>query len=923
MQGAIMDIYHYILKVNHQSQKKTAVSITMNNGQVISYTYSELFEKADRYVSNLETIGVRKGDRIVIATENSPEWQMAFLAVMKLGATAVLIDASLGGEDLSNLIYQSDSRAIYASDQVKEKIGEISRYRVPVLSIKEGKPFKDSYKVLSPFIERTVDPDPEVAVIIYSSGTTRSAAGIMHTHEAMIHTIRMTARENELSCSDRILSILPNSHIYGVVTCLLGSMMLGASLHYVESISNENILSAFKTFRPTVFPCVPKVFELFEKQIMKKIEAKDLTKKLYERFFPICMKVREQTGLRLGKFIFRSVHKGFGGRLSLMTSAGAPLDEKVAAFYYGMGFDLLITYGLTETNIPIIGNRGDHITMNSCGLPYPDMDIQLAHPDETGEGEIYIRSPYMMKGYFRDEAATQAAFDEEGWFKTGDLARLDAQGNVQITGRSKENIVLATGKKVAPVDIETHYTSIPGIEELVISGVPISGDYDEVHAFVVKETTHLDEQSILKAIQERGAKLSQYMKVAKVHFLEEIPKTSLQKPKRYLLKKHALEKKHQENEHFSKGHQKEKPRQGNVEEVQENTLSQIEQYIIEMIVQCTNLDKKLVTLESKLLSEVGIDSLSAIEVGLKIEAHYQVMIQDLLSQDLTIKELANATYLAQLQEKTSGELEAAKQEITVHRKRFGHYMLFKASCILAQLIYGIKVKNQEVLPEDKGYIICANHVSNLDYLWVTQGFDQTRFSKLCCMAKKELFKNTFLSNLLRDVCGMIPVERGAINFEVMTACKKQLEDKWGLLIHPEGTRSHDGKLGAFKKGAATIAIDANVPIIPTYIKGGHDIFPRDRKLPKLFNWEMKRRYEVEVIYGEPIEPEGLTAEHLIEKVECAIKGLMLGKEEEKKAEEEVAASEEALSEAFVEEEMTLKELLKCDYEIDLVEQENK
>ena len=917
-----MCIYNYILKVNQQSQKKMAVSITMNNVQVISYTYSELFEKADRYASRLETIGVRKGDRIVIAAENSPEWQMAFLAIMKLEATAVLIDASLGEEDLSNLIYQSDSRAIYASEQVKEKIGEISRYRVPVLSVKEGKPFKDSYKVLSPFIEKTIDPDPEVAVIIYSSGTTRSAAGIMHTHEAMIKTIRMTARENELSRFDRILSILPNSHIYGVVTCLLGSMMLGASLHYVESISNENILSAFKTFRPTVFPCVPKVFELFEKQIIKKIEAKDLTKKFYEKFFPICMKVREHTGLRLGKIIFRSVHKGFGGRLSLMTSAGAPLDEKVAAFYYGMGFDLLITYGLTETNIPIIGNRGEHITMNSCGLPYPDMDVQLAHPDETGEGEIYVRSPYMMKGYFRDEAATQAAFDEEGWFKTGDLARLDAQGNVQITGRSKENIVLATGKKVAPVDIETHYTSIPGIEELVISGVPISGDYDEVHAFVVKEPTHLDEQSILKAIQERGTKLSQYMKVAKVHFLEEIPKTSLQKPKRYLLKKHALEKKQQENEHFGTGHQQEKHKQGNVEETKENTLSQIEEHIREMVVQCTNLDKKLVTLESKLLSEVGIDSLSAIEVGLKIEAHYEVAIQDLLSQDLTVKELANAIYLEQLQEKTASKLETAKQEITVHRKRLGHYMLFKASSLLAQLIYDIKVKNQEVLPEDTGYIICANHVSNIDYLWVTQGFNQIRFSKFCCMAKKELFKNTFLTNLLRDVCGMIPVERGAINFEVMAACKKQLEDKWGLLIHPEGTRSHDGKLGALKKGAATIAIDANVPIIPTYIKGGHDIFPRDRKFPKLFNWETKRRYGVEVLYGAPIEPEGLTAEHLIDKVERAIRGLMLGQEEEK-VEEEVAVSEEAISETTLEEEMTLKEFLKCDYEIDLVEQEDK
>lgn len=869
-----MGIYNYINKINSKYKRKTAIAMVMDNGEMIKYTYGRLFEEAGKYASQLTACGIKAGDRIIIAAENSPQWQVAFLAIMKVKATAVLIDASLGEKDLKQLIEKSDARCMYVSHKVKEKIGASPAYRIPVLDLKAGgRPYKDSYRVLSPFIERTKDPDLEVAMIIYSSGTTRSAAGIMHTHQAMINTIRMTVSENELMHYDRILSLLPNSHIYGVVTCLLGSMMLGASVCYVESINNETILNAFKMFKPTIFPCVPKVFELFEKQIIRKIEAKESTKRLFEYFYPICYRMREQTGIRFGKLIFRSVHKGFGGKLSLMTSAGAPLDEKVAAFYYAMGFDLLITYGLTETNIPIIGNRGDNVTIDSCGTPYPKMDVQLIHLDETGEGEICVRSPYMMKGYFRDQESTLAAFDEDGWFRTGDLARLDEYGNVKITGRSKENIVLATGKKVAPSDIENHYTEIPGVDELIISGVPISGEHDEVHAFVVKKGLHLEESHIRQAIQERGEKLAQYMKVAKVHFLEEIPKTALQKPKRYLLKKYALETdKETETVSVDKEMQELK-----MNESEMNSLEKIEQSLYQLVMNETGLDKNAVTLQGKLISKVGIDSLAAIEIALKVEAEYKVNIQELLKQDACITEIARFIQATQ-NEGQEGKAAAQKegQEITVNAKTKLHYGIFKACTLLAHLLYKVKVTYKKPLPEDKGYIICANHVSNIDYLWIAQSFDETRFSKLCCMAKKELFTDSKITHLLRDVSGMIPVDRGSMNYEIMKLCKKQLQDNWGLIIHPEGTRSHDGELGTFKKGAATIAKDAGVPIIPTYIKGGHDIFPRGRKLPKFFNFETKRRYEVEVIFGEPIYPGEYSVEELIQKVQEAVEILKDG-----------------------------------------------
>ena len=191
---------------------------------------------------------------------------------------------------------------------------------------------------------------------------------------------------------------------------------------------------------------------------------------------------------------------------------------------------VLITYGATETNIPTLGNLRHNITTDSCGQPYPDVSVKL-----SDSGEILIKSPYMMKGYYNDAESTAAAFDD-GWFLTGDTAVVDEKGFYHITGRVKDSIVLSTGKKVAPDNIETFYSNIAGVLEFVICGVPVgSGGSDEVHAFIVAEEDAIHE-SIKKAIHEIGTTLSASMKIMRIHFVESIPRTSLQKPKRYLLR---------------------------------------------------------------------------------------------------------------------------------------------------------------------------------------------------------------------------------------------------------------------------------------------------------------------------------------------------------------------------------------------------
>lgn len=842
-----MNIYDTILSNNQSNGAKIALAIEPSDQECRSITYTEMFDATDLMAEALVHLGMRAGDRIALISENRPEWIISFLAVAKIRCTAVLIDSSLTSDDLKRYIDKSDLRLILMSPRVKAGFDCISFSDIPCADVTKGAKLFTDTGFLGKIRDAVIAGDETIAAIIYSSGTTRTPAGIMHSHEALIRSTLMCADCNNLNETGKYLSVVPNSHIYGLICLVLGPMLMRGDVFFIAENTPAQIMKAFAEYRPTIFPCVPRVFELFRTEIEKKIAADPKTAKLFRIFFPICLKLRRRTGINLGKVLFKAIHKGFGGRIEVFCSAGAPMDQKTAEFYLGTGFNMLITYGATETNIPTLGNYGRKLTADSCGRRYPDVSVKI-----SDNGELLIRSDYMMKGYFGEPEMTTEAF-EDSWFKTGDLGRIDSKGHYVITGRRKENIVLASGKKVTPEEVESAYNSLPGVKELIVAGVTAAGKgYDEVHAFIVSSDTGESNNKIEDRVREIGTTLPAHMRITTVHFVDEIPKTSLQKPKRYLLRKAAEEEVYRDAKNADT----------------ERTHLTVEEDLIRIIAHTIGWEASRIKPEFGLYTDLGIDSLQSIDLAISLEERFGFPVEKSFSRGTTVLDV-----LSLIENREGITPDAVDLSLYPRSKNFRDYFVFRQVSNLARFVYSIRFVNESVLPEDSGYILCANHVSNFDYLWLAAKFKRQRFEKFCCMAKKELFEKGGISRTLSKVCGMIPVDRVNFHSDTMECCENKLREKWGLLIHPEGTRSEDGELGAFKKGAAVLAIESGVPIIPAYIHGAYDIFPNHLKLPRLFNFRRMKKYAVKVFYGNPIIPTGQSADDLIVQVKEAIQEL--------------------------------------------------
>ncbi len=843
-----MNIYEEYRKVNDIHPDKLAMSKRFSDGRLISYTYEEMTEKVDKYADALVNAGLTEGDRIAFVSEGCPEWTVAFLAVAKINCTSVLIDASLSGGELISCIEFSDVRAVFASENGFKKIFCGNGFPFPVFNIFTGKTFDGSLTEVSKDLPETPDKDPSVATIIFSSGTTRKAAGIMHYHDTLINTTRMTLTAQKLRAEDRYLAIIPNSHIYGVICLVLGPILSGADIRYIDGLSADAILGAFGEYHPTVFPAVPKVYELFMTQVMKKINSKAFTKAMFKVFFPICLKRRYKTGSLLGKKIFKSIHDGFGGSLEFLCSAGAPLKKEVAEFFYGTGFNIIITYGASETNIPTIGNKPERLTTDTCGTPYPDIQVRI-----SDSGELLVKSPYIMKGYFRNEEATREAFDADGWFMTGDLAKVDADGFYSITGRSKENIVFASGKKATPEDIEEKYSGVEGVKDFVISGVPAeNADYDEVHAFIVPENDNASVKNQIKeSFRKIGSALPSYMKITGYHFVDGIEKTSLQKPKRYLLKSLAI------NER--KFGVKKQP-------AKTDAVNDVLGRVIEIISEISGAGTEEITESTRVFESLNIDSLSSINLAIQLEDCFGVDIEPYYSDGMTVSDIVSAVN-GTAQAKNTSAKDDTSYPIEKNSHDYYRYRFFRN---LANIVYRIRIYGYEGLPRDKGYIICANHVSKIDMLYIAFNFSKDRYKRFCCMAKKELFRNDPFSKMLIKSTGMVPVDRSGMNMKTMDSLKAKLSEGWCVVIHPEGTRSEDGIFRTMKNGASVLAQATGAPIVPAYIDGSYEILPKNKKMISFFDWKHLKKHRVNVLFGDIIESKNKTADELTQAVQSSI-----------------------------------------------------
>ncbi len=843
-----MNIFDEIYEINKAHPEKRAMSIMKDSGEELIYTYGDIFREVKKYADILLEAGVKPGDRVAVAAESSPLWAVSFFAICKIRCTAALIDASLTGEDLCEFTERSDVRAAFFSENTYKRTENKRQFQFPVFDVNTCTVFPDSVSAVPETLPPSEDTDESCACIIFSSGTTRKAAGILHYHDSLINTTKTTGSLQDINENARFLGMLPLSHIYGLFALVLGPTITGSEVHFVESVSADSLLKAFSQYKPTILPGVPKVYDLFKTAAMRKINSEKMTKLLFRKLFPVCLRMRRKNGRLLGKLIFGSIHKTFGGELVRLFSGGAPLTKETAEFYYGLGFNILSTYGASETNVPTIGNTADCINTSSCGRAYPDVELKI-----SSDGELLIKTPLVMKGYFRDEKATREAFTEDGWFMSGDKAEIDENGFVTITGRMKENIVLSTGKKVSPEDLEIKYQGLKSVKDFAISGVPSeNGEYDEVHAFVVPENDNKREDAE-REIADINADVPPNMRIKKLHFVDEIPRTSLGKPKRFILKNIALS--------------------GEIKPVAEKKKARADKndaegFIRSLLSKISKTPEEEIKDNMKVFSDLAIDSLGAVDMAMEIEETYKINVEGAYNKDMTVRDLIN--------EVLSGK--TVKSEDISHgiypmEKSEADYKLFSFVRSFAKFCYNINAVNEENIPSDTGFILCPNHVTKIDYLFVSTAISKERFMYLCCMAKKELFRKDIFSKKLIKTTGMVPVDRGGMNMNTMTSIRERINDGWCVLIHPEGTRSEDGIFRKIKSGASVLSESTGVPLVPVYIAGAYELFPKSSKIMKFYDMKNKKKFDVDVVFGKPIYPEGKTVEQITNELQDAILSL--------------------------------------------------
>ena len=467
--------------VERHGHKPKAVACKPAGGAWRSLTHQELAQRVQRAGLALKRLGVRRGDRVAILSENRPGWLVADFACLAVGASDVPLYPTLPARQLDYILKDSGAVAIFVSTAPQlAKIAEL-RGELPALkhvitmdpdargpgviglaelyamgaeaeAAGEGANFKA--EALS------AKPD-DAATIIYTSGTTGDPKGVVLSHDNIFSNVMAVLEVFRIGPTDSTLSFLPLSHIFERMAGHYTMFYAGATIHYAESV--DTVPANLMEVSPTIVTSVPRLYEKMYARVLENALAGGPVKK---RIFFWAKDVGERwadhtlAGERpptlLGwqyalahRLVFSKLKTRTGGQLRFFVSGGAPLPADIAKFFYSAGLPILEGYGLTETSPVICANLLDHVRIGTVGPPIPGVEVKIA-PD----GEILTRGRHVMKGYFNQPEATHEALDADGWFHTGDIGELDAEGCLKITDRKKDLIVTAGGKNVAPQPIE-------------------------------------------------------------------------------------------------------------------------------------------------------------------------------------------------------------------------------------------------------------------------------------------------------------------------------------------------------------------------------------------------------------------------------------------------------------------------------------
>lgn len=552
-------------------------------GERRSVSFAELARHVDRFAASLRGLGLRPGDRVALIGENSPEWAIAWFGIALAGGIGVPISANWGSHEVTGLVSQSGARFAVAS------VGQVPKIEVPALEriivlgpTRKGADSSDravgelgsrgiafqSLALPSAAVEDVdsavpLDPD-DVATMTFTSGTSGAPKGVMLTHANLLADAAATARAISASPRDRLLLVLPLHHTFPLAVGLTTSVLSGVEVVFESDL--RRIQERMADARPTIFMGVPALYDSMYRTIVARLET-DGRLASFRRAEALVKAIKRRTGLNVGRIAFRELHEKLGGRIRFLATGGAAASPELIRGYLNLGFLLAQGWGLTEAvSVVTAQSPSQHRFLftkyferhaGSVGRPVLGVELRLADvPDKQiyvgkhGEGEVLVRGPMVMKGYFQNEEATRSTF-EDGWLRSGDIGRIDRDGNVTITGRVKSVIVLPSGEKVYPDEVEEVFAASPLVRDVCVLSRQSPQEQTLVSAVICPDPTTLRERAqatgqsltpelargwVEAEVDRLQAGLSPFKRIGQVILTDTpLPRTELHKVRRGLI----------------------------------------------------------------------------------------------------------------------------------------------------------------------------------------------------------------------------------------------------------------------------------------------------------------------------------------------------------------------------------------------------
>lgn len=486
-------------------------------------TYSEFAEDIDALGTALIS-AKKKGKRIGIIGKNSYEWAVAYLAIMNGDGIAVSLDKELTAKELNDSIERVKIDTIFYSDDVAEKViatrkqGIVKTYICMSPHLKEQtihQLIDEGRQLISKgsrgYLRLTINPDT-MAALLFTSGTTSQSKIVMLSHRNITSNVINGVASFDLNTSDKFLSILPMHHMFECTAGFLAPLYSGCSIYFSQGI--RHIGQELKEQKPTVIVCVPRVIDALSVKIWKGIHEQNKEKTVNRVI--ATTRFLDGLGIHLKRKLFAKIHNELGGNIRFFLSGAASINQKIAQNMTDLGFTIFQGYGLTECSPAVaISHKGNN-DMDSVGPPLAKTEVLIYKPDLQGNGEILVKGPQVMLGYYHDSAATKCSF-YKGYFRTGDIGHVKENGSIKIIGRLKNVIVTSSGKKIYPEELESLLLQCPAIKDVVVHGIEHDHGMQICASVVVVDSDNATQKrneerlarSHIEAINENLAKYEQ------------------------------------------------------------------------------------------------------------------------------------------------------------------------------------------------------------------------------------------------------------------------------------------------------------------------------------------------------------------------------------------------------------------------------